>query len=176
MTFPLATGQVPIYYNMRSSARINDGNYKDISSEPLYPFGHGLSYTSFQYGEPTLSLSKLSRDQKLTVQVPVTNTGAVAGQETVFWFISDPACSVSRPVKELKFFEKKPINPGETVVFKFVIDPMRDLSYPNFDGQKLLEAGDFSIRVKDRKVTFELVDNDPASTASIPGTPANKAE
>lgn len=176
MTFPLTTGQVPIYYNMRPSARIDDGNYKDISTEPLYPFGHGLSYTSFQYGEPILSTSKLPRDQKLTVRVPVTNTGAMTGQETVFWFISDPACSISRPVKELKFFEKQPINPGETVVFTFVIDPMRDLSYPNSDGQKLLEAGDFHIRVMDRKVTFELVDNDPASTVSVPGTPAIKSE
>jgi beta-glucosidase len=171
ITFPLVTGQIPIYYGMRSSARPNDGNYKDISTEPLYTFGHGLSYTSFNYGKATLSKGKLAKDQMLTVQVPVTNTGSVAGQETAFWFISDPVCSVSRPMKELKHFEKKTINPGETVVFSFEIDPQRDLSHPDSTGKKLLEAGDFHVRIKDQKLTFELVDNDDRPTVSTPVPP-----
>ncbi len=171
ITFPLVTGQIPIYYGMRSSARPNDGNYKDISTEPLYTFGHGLSYTSFDYGKATLSNSKLAGDQKLTVQVPVTNTGSVTGQETAFWFISDPVCSVSRPMKELKHFEKKTINPGETVVFTFQIDPMRDLSHPDSTGRRLLEAGDFHVRIKDQKLTFELVDDDDRPTVPAPVTP-----
>ncbi len=171
ITFPLATGQIPIYYGMRSSARPNDGNYKDISTEPLYTFGHGLSYTSFNYGKATLSKGKLASDQMLTVQVPVTNTGSVAGQETAFWFISDPVCSVSRPMKELKHFEKKTIKPGETVVFTFEIDPQRDLSHPDSTGKKLLEAGDFHVRIKDQRLTFELVDNDDRPTVSTPVPP-----
>jgi beta-glucosidase len=171
ITFPLVTGQIPIYYGMRSSARPNDGNYKDISTEPLYSFGHGLSYTSFTYGQATLSKVKLGGDQKLTVQVPVTNTGSVTGQETVFWFISDPVCSVSRPMRELKHFEKKIINPGETIVFNFEIDPMRDLSHPDSTGKRLLEAGDFHVLVKDQKMTFELLENGELPTVSTPVTP-----
>jgi beta-glucosidase len=176
ITFPLVTGQIPIYYGMRSSARPNDGNYKDVSTEPLYPFGHGLSYTYFQYGKATLSKDKVASDQILTVRVPVTNTGSVAGQETVFWFISDPVCSVSRPMKELKHFEKKTINPGETVVFTFEIDPMRDLSHPDSTGKRLLEAGDFHVRIKDQKLTFELVDNDDSPTVSTPVPPVIQAQ
>lgn len=168
ITFPLATGQIPIYYNMRPSARINDGNYKDISSEPLYPFGHGLSYTTFSYGKATLSKSKIPQDETLTAQVPVTNTGSVPGQETAFWFISDPVCSVSRPMKELKYFEKKTIKPGETVIFSFEIESLRDLSYPDSTGKKLLEAGDFHVRIKDQKLTFELLENDVRPTVSAP--------
>lgn len=159
ITFPLSTGQIPTYYNMRTSARPWGGKYQDIPTEPLYWFGHGLSYTTFDYGRATLSTDKLTRDQKLTVQVPVTNTGGLKGMETVFWYISDPVCSVSRPIKELKYFQKKPINPGETVLFRFEIDPIRDLSYPDANGQRLLEPGAFYIQVGNQKLTFELVEN-----------------
>ena len=159
ITFPLTSGQIPTYYNMRNSARTM-GKYQDISTEPLYWFGHGLSYTSFKYGTATLSADKISRDQKLTVAVPVTNTGTVKGKETVFWYVSQPVSSISRPVKELKYFEKKEINPGETVVFKFEIEPTRDLSYPDAAGRRLLEPGDFHISVNNQKLTFELVENE----------------
>ena len=165
ITFPLTTGQIPTYYNMRASARPWGGKYQDIPTEPLYWFGHGLSYTTFNYGQATLSADSLTRDQKLTVQVPVTNTGTLKGMETVFWYVSDPVCSISRPGKELKFFQKKEINPGETVVFNFEIEPMRDLSYPDANGQKLLEAGDFYVQVGNQKLTFELVEN--LRTASV---------
>ena len=159
ITFPLTTGQIPTYYNMRTSARPWGGKYQDISTEPLYWFGHGLSYATFNYGKATLSAEKLTLDQKLTVQVPVKNTGAMKGLETVFWYISDPVCSISRPGKELKFFQKKEINPGETVVFNFEIDPVRDLSYPDATGKRLLEPGDFYIQVGNQKLEFELVEN-----------------
>jgi beta-glucosidase len=159
ITFPLTTGQIPTYYNMRISARPWGGKYQDIPTEPLYWFGHGLSYTTFNYGKATLSADKLARDQKLTVQVPVKNTGTMKGMETVFWYISDPVCSISRPGKELKFFQKKEINPGETVVFNFEIEPMRDLSYPDANGKRLLESGDFHVQVGSQKLTFELVES-----------------
>ena len=158
ITFPLTSGQIPTYYNMRVSARPWSGGYQDIPTEPLYWFGHGLSYTTFKYGQATLSANKLTCDQKLTVQVPVKNTGRMKGMETVFWYISDPVCSISRPVKELKYFQKKGINPGETVVFNFEIDPMRDLSYPDANGNRLLEPGEFNVQVGDQKLSFELME------------------
>lgn len=166
ITFPQVTGQIPIYAGMRSSARPKDGSYQDIPTEPLYPFGHGLSYTSYVYGLVTLSAEKIVGNQILTAQVSVTNIGSVAGQETVFWFISDPVCSVSRPMKELKHFEKKSIDPGQTVEFTFEIDPSRDLGYPDAHGNRILESGDFHLRVKDQILTFEWVESDAHPTES----------
>ena len=113
MTFPYSTGQIPIYYNRRKSGRGHQGFYKDITSDPLYPFGHGLSYTEFKYGTVTPSATKVKRGDKLSAEVTVTNTGARDGAETVHWFISDPYCSITRPVKELKHFEKQFIKVGE---------------------------------------------------------------
>ncbi len=122
MTFPYSTGQIPIYYNRRKSGRGHQGFYKDITSDPLYPFGHGLSYTEFKYGTVTPSATKVKRGDKLSAEVTVTNTGARDGAETVHWFISDPYCSITRPVKELKHFEKQFIKVGETKTFRFDID------------------------------------------------------
>ena len=158
ITFPLSSGQIPTYYNMRPSARPTDGEYQDIPTEPLYWLGHGLSYTTFSYGKATLSTNKLSTGQEMAAQVPVTNTGTMQGMETVFWYISDPVSSISRPVKELKFFEKKEIKPGETVVFTFEIEPMRDLSFPDGNGKRLLEPGDFHVEVANQELTFKLVE------------------
>lgn len=160
ITFPLTTGQIPTYYNMRQSARPTHsmGNYQDIPTEPMYWFGHGLSYTTFSYGEAKLSAAKISKKQKLTVEVTVTNSGKVKGKEAVLWYISDPACSISRPMKELKHFEKKEINPGEKAVYKFEIDPMRDLSFTDGTGKRLLESGDFYVLVDHQKLKFELTE------------------
>jgi beta-glucosidase len=160
ITFPLTTGQIPTYYNMRQSARPYGkmGDYQDIPTDPMYWFGHGLSYTTFQYGEAKLSATKIKKNQKLTVEVSVTNTGTAKGKEVVLWYISDPAASISRPIKELKFFEKKEINAGEIAVYKFEIDPMRDLSFTDGTGKRLLEAGDFILQVDKQKLKFELID------------------
>ena len=158
ITFPLTTGQIPTYYNMRQSARPTMGNYQDIPTAPMYWFGYGLSYSTFTYSEAKLSSAKISRSQKLTVEVTVTNSGTVKGKETVLWYISDPAASISRPMKELKFFEKKEINPGEKAVYKFEIDPMRDLSFTDSTGKRLLEAGDFYLLVDHQKIKFELTE------------------
>ena len=79
------------------------------------------------------------------------------GKETVLWYISDPVASISRPMKELKFFEKKEINVGESVVYKFNIDPMRDLSFPDGTGKRFLEEGDFFIHVGNQKIKIELI-------------------
>lgn len=157
VTFPRTTGQIPVYYNRRQSSRPTLGLYQDIPSTPLYEFGHGLSYTTYQYGDIRLSKEKAGENETLTAEVSVTNTGDRAGAETVHWFITDPYCRVSRPVRELKHFEKQLIQPGETKIFRFEIDPKRDLSFVDSEGKRFLEAGVYYIRVKDRRATLEIV-------------------
>ena len=158
MTFPYSTGQIPIYYNRRKSGRGHQGFYKDITSDPLYPFGHGLSYTEFKYGTVTPSVTTVKRDGSLSVEVSVSNTGKRDGLETVHWFISDPYCSITRPVKELKHFEKQLIKAGETKVFRFDVDLERDFGFVDGNGKRFLETGEYYILVKDQKVKIELVD------------------
>ena len=158
MTFPYSTGQIPIYYNRRKSGRGHQGFYKDITSDPLYPFGHGLSYTEFKYGTVTPSATKVKRGDKLSAEVTVTNTGARDGAETVHWFISDPYCSITRPVKELKHFEKQLIKAGETKTFRFDIDLERDFGFVNEDGKRFLEAGEYHILVQGQTIKIELID------------------
>ena len=158
MTFPYSTGQIPIYYNRRKSGRGHQGFYKDITSDPLYPFGHGLSYTEFKYGTVTPSATKVKRSDKLSAEVTVTNTGARDGAETVHWFISDPYCSITRPVKELKHFEKQLIKAGETKTFRFDIDLERDFGFVNEDGKRFLEAGEYHILVQGQTIKIELID------------------
>jgi len=160
ITFPLTTGQIPTYYNMRQSARPfgKQGDYQDISTQPLYWFGHGLSYTTFTYGTPKLSATKIKKTDKLSVEVEVSNSGNVTGAETVLWYISDPACSISRPMKELKYFDKKELAPGVKTIFKFEIDPIRDLSFTDADGKRFLESGDYYVIVNDQKIKFAIID------------------
>ena len=158
MTFPYSTGQIPIYYNHRKSGRGHQGFYKDITSDPLYPFGHGLSYTEFKYGTVTPSATKVKRGDKLSAEVTVTNTGSRDGAETVHWFISDPYCSITRPVKELKHFEKQFIKAGETKTFRFDIDLERDFGFVNEDGKRFLEAGEYHILVQGQTIKIELID------------------
>ena len=158
ITFPLTTGQIPVYYNMRQSARPTQGKYQDIPTEPLYWFGHGLSYTTFSYGEVKLSSSEIRKNEKLIAEIEVTNTGEMDGKETVFWYISDPVASITRPMKELKYFDKKEIKKGDKYSFRFEIDPTRDLSFPDADGVKHLETGDYYLMVNNQKIKFKLVD------------------
>ncbi len=156
MTFPYTTGQIPIYYNRRKSGRHHQGYYKDITSEPMYPFGHGLSYTDFEYGAPVLSSVKIGKTDKITATVSVKNNGTMAGDETVMWFISDPFSTITRPVKELKHFEKRNIPAGATEVFTFEIDPLKDLGYVDRDGNRFLESGDYYVRVKDKSIKLTV--------------------
>src|SRR5690606_16427553 len=158
MTFPYSTGQIPIYYNHRSSARPHQGKYQDIPIAPLYEFAHGLSYTTFQYADLKASALSLKPDGKLTMEIAVTNTGDVDGYETVHWFINDPVSTISRPVKELKFFEKKMIKKGETVTYQFVVDLKRDFGFVDGDGKRFLEEGDYYVIVKDKKIKVEVVE------------------
>ncbi|TKB96917.1 glycoside hydrolase family 3 N-terminal domain-containing protein [Pedobacter cryophilus] len=158
ITFPLTTGQIPVYYNSRQPARPTLGRYQDISTQPKYWFGHGLSYTNFAYGDIKLSNTKIRKTEKLTAEIEITNSGAMTGKETVLWYVSDPSASITRPLKELKYFEKKELKIGEKRKFVFEIDPLRDLSFPDGTGKRHLEAGDFYLMVNNQKVKFELVD------------------
>jgi len=158
ITFPLATGQIPIYYNMRQSSRPWLGKYQDIPSLPLYWFGHGLSYTTYNYGEVKLSATQIKKNQTLVAEVEVSNNGNVDGKETVLWFISDPVATISRPMKELKYFEKKMLKAGEKSIYRFEIVPERDLSFTDSNGKRYVESGDYFVIVNNQKVKFELVD------------------
>lgn len=158
MTFPYSSAQIPIYYNMRPSSRKNKGGYQDIPNVPLYEFTHGLSYTTFQYGVLKASHVKMKRGEKLVLEVAVTNTGSRDGLETVHWFVSDPVCSISRPIKELKYFDKKFIKAGETKTFRFEVDFDRDFSYVDEKGKRFLESGAYHISVKDSEIKVELID------------------
>lgn len=163
VTFPYTTGQIPIYYNRRNSGRRGtQGLYKDITSEPMYEFAYGLSYSSFEYStikvsSDTLSIGDGAADSgSLVAQVTVTNVSDVDGMETVHWFICDPYCSIARPVKELKHFEKRLIRAGESCTFTFEIDPLRDLGFVDGNGERFVEPGDYYIIVKDQKVKIVL--------------------
>ena len=158
MTFPYSTGQIPVYYNRRHRARTGDqGLYKDITSEPMYPFAHGLSYSTFEYGKLTVSSDKLKEGETIYAEVTVKNTSQRDGLETVHWFVKDPYSHITRPVKELKYFEKKLIKAGESVTFRFEIDPLRDLGFVNREGKKYLDKGEYRIMVGDQSVSIRVI-------------------
>ena len=157
MTFPYSTGQIPVYYNRRHRARTGDqGLYKDITSEPMYSFAHGLSYSTFEYGKLTVSADKLKEGETISAEVTVKNTSQRDGLETVHWFVKDPYSHITRPIKELKYFEKKLIKAGESVTFRFEINPLRDLGFVNREGKKYLDKGEYRIMVGDQSVTIHV--------------------
>lgn len=159
ITFPYTSGQIPIYYDRRNSGRRGtQGLYQDIPSTPLYDFAYGLSYSTFEYGELTLSSDEVSRTGTLTAEITVTNTSDVDGLETVHWFICDPYSHLTRPVKELKYFEKKPVRSGETVKFTFEIAPLRDLGFVDETGRKFLESGEYYIMAGDKKKMVKVIE------------------
>jgi beta-glucosidase len=154
-TWPQNIGQVPIYYNHKNTGRpLGKGewfqkfrsNYLDVSNDPVYPFGYGLSYTSFNYGDIKLSSALLKGNQTLNASVTVTNTGKYDGAEVVQLYIRDLVGSVTRPVKELKGFQKIMLKAGETKTVTFNIAPA-DLKFYNYDLKYDWEAGDFEIMI-----------------------------
>ena len=156
ITFPYSTGQIPIYYNMRQSGRTHQGKYQDIPNTPLYDFAHGLSYTNYEYGDITASATNVKRGDKLSFEITVTNSGKMDGMETVHWFVRDPVSTISRPVKELKHFEKQLIKAGESKTFRFEVDMERDLGFIDGTGKRFLEPGEYYVIVKDKKIKIEL--------------------
>jgi beta-glucosidase len=154
MSFPQSVGQIPLYYNHKNTGRPLTGkwfskfqsNYIDVSNEPLYPFGYGLSYTQFEYGVIQLSSKQLKGNQKLTVSVNVKNAGSVTGKEVVQLYIRDVVGSITRPVQELKGFNKIELGAGETKNVSFEITPEL-LKFYNGDLKYDWESGDFEIMV-----------------------------
>lgn len=154
-TFPQNVGQIPLFYNHKNTGRpLQEGrwfekfrsNYLDVSNEPLYPFGYGLSYTTFAYSDIHLSSTEMSADGKLTATVTVTNTGSRDGAEVVQLYIRDLVGSVTRPVKELKGFEKIFLKAGESRKVSFSITPEL-LKFYNYDLQFVCEPGDFDVMI-----------------------------
>lgn len=154
-TFPQNVGQIPLFYNHKNTGRpLQEGrwfekfrsNYLDVSNEPLYPFGYGLSYTTFVYSDIHLSSTEMSADGELTATVTVTNTGSRDGAEVVQLYIRDLVGSVTRPVKELKGFEKIFLKAGESRKVSFSITPEL-LKFYNYDLQFVCEPGDFDIMI-----------------------------
>lgn len=156
VTFPYCAEQIPVHYAERPKSRPDQGQYQDIPAEPMYPFGHGLSYTTFRYGEPKISATEFSADDELTLTVDVTNTGAVKGAETVMWFVGDPVSSVTRPHRQLRGFDKREIPAGATETFEFRVNPARDLATVDAKGNPLLEPGEFFIYVGGKRLDIRL--------------------
>lgn len=153
-SFPVAVGQIPIYHSILNTGRPDTtegfskfrSNYLDIPNDPLYPFGYGLSYTTFAYSNLKISGGILAKRGELTVSVDVRNTGKVAGKEVVQMYVRDVVGSISRPIKELKGFEKISLKPGETKTVTFTINEEL-LKFYNADLDWVIEPGAFQVFV-----------------------------
>jgi len=160
ITFPKVTGQIPTYYNMRPNARSSmkdwNGLYQDVKNEPMYWFGHGLSYSNYFYSELKTSKTTFTENETISIEVKVKNDSNIDGKETVFWYISDPVASITQPIKKLKYFEKKEIKAGQESIFSFQINPKRDLSFVDGNGKTVLEKGDFFIQTNNQKIKITL--------------------
>ena len=158
-TYPQFPNALFTYYHKPSEAReTTEGVYNyDADYNPQYPFGHGLSYTSFKYNDIKLSSSTLKKGETLTISVDVTNTGKVTGKEAVLLFISDlVASTISPDAKRLRGFEKIELKPGETKTVSFKITP-QNIAYVNPDNKWVTEAGEFSIQLADKRIKFNYV-------------------
>ena len=170
-TFPRNVGQLPIYYSQKNTGRpLGDGqcfqkfrsNYLDVSNDPLYPFGYGLSYSKFDYGKLQLDKDKLSKGEEIKVSVELSNSGNYDGEEVVQLYIRDMVGSVTRPVKELKNFQKVFLKKGEKKKIEFVIKE-EDLRFYNQRLEFVSEPGVFKVfvggNVRDmQEADFELMD------------------
>lgn len=166
VSFPRMVGQVPIYYSHKNTGRPTESMmliddipleapqtstgctsfWLDAGLDPLFPFGYGLSYTSFEYSEPVLSATEMGTDGSLTVSCTVRNVGSVEGSDVAQLYVRDLVGSLARPVKELKGFEKFSLRPGEsrTITFTLAAD---DLAFHQLDGERVIEPGDFHLWV-----------------------------
>ena len=159
VTNPRSIGQLPFHYTMKEI------NYKKeylfLEKGPIYPFGYGLSYTTFDYSDLIVSNNSITPSTEIEVSVTVKNTGTVKAKEVVQMYLKDEIGSVTRPDKELKAFEKIELNPGESKVVKFIITP-KILEFTGLKMEKILEAGDYTVMVgtsskKYLKTTFKLI-------------------
>ncbi len=165
-TFPRSVGQIPLYYNHLNTGRPADprnkftSKYLDVPNEPLFPFGFGLSYTTFEYGDIRLNKTSLKGEDTLMASITITNTGKKAGEEVVQLYLRDPVASISRPVKELKNCRKILLNPGEKkeVVFKITPEDLKfynsNLVYDWEPGEFIIMIGGNSRDVKEAKINW----------------------
>ncbi len=151
VSFPRSVGQLPIYYNYKPTAR---RGYLFTSKEPLFPFGHGLSYTTFEYSTPTVTPARIGPSGRAEVSVTVRNTGRLAGDEVVQLYIRDLVSSVTRPVKELKDFRRISLAPGESKTVTFTLTPDK-LSFLNLHMERVVEPGQFDIMVGTSSVKYQ---------------------
>ncbi|HEV7859682.1 MAG TPA: glycoside hydrolase family 3 C-terminal domain-containing protein, partial [Pyrinomonadaceae bacterium] len=152
VTFPRAVGQEPLYYNQKNTGRPPDQNnkysskYLDVPWTPLYPFGYGLSYTQFKLSNLQLSARQIGTDGSVTVRVELENTGGRAGDEVVQLYIRDVASSVTRPIKELKGFERVTLRAGEQRQVSFILT-REQLGFYNREMKFVVEPGTFNVMV-----------------------------
>jgi beta-glucosidase len=145
-------GQVPVFFGQRPSGRPADAKdhftskYLDLPNEPLYPFGHGLTYTRFTLSDLQVTPANVSEAEIIQVQVEVTNAGACAGEETVFLFVHDLIASVARPLLELKGFAKIALQPGESAALHLSL-PASQLRFLGLDLRSVFEPGEVEILV-----------------------------
>ena len=149
MSFPRNVGQVPIYYNFKNTGRpstsieqVTNSGYADVVNSPLYPFGHGLSYTNFKYSNLSIDSSELDYNSKINISVKIENTGFFTGKEVAQLYIRDIVGSIARPMKELKGFEMIELAPGESKVVNFEIDSSL-LEFYTYENKWEAEVGKF---------------------------------
>jgi len=168
VSFPRYVGQIPVNYNYKSTGRPYDdelkftSRYIDYPNSPRYPFGFGLSYTEFKYSNLKLDKTKIKKNESVEASIEVMNAGSVSGKEVIQLYIKDLVASVTRPVKELKGFQKIELKPGETKTIEFVITP-KMLSFLDVNLNETIEPGEFHVMIGGNseellKASFEIVE------------------
>lgn len=202
ITFPRSVGQIPLFYNQKRTGRPFQANekytskYLDVPNSPLYPFGFGLSYTTFRYRDLRVDQPEILPNGSLKVTVEVENSGKVAGDEVVQLYIGDMAASVTRPAKELKGFQRVSLKPAEKKVVEFTIT-RKELEFLGRDLKPVLEPGEFTVYAGTNsdnllQTTFHVVERltpkrsavvfdqnepvDPAPATAIPTAPVSKED
>jgi beta-glucosidase len=174
-SFPRAVGQVPLYYNHKRTGRPPSSDepytskYLDVPWTPLYPFGHGLSYTTFRIGAPRLSASKIGPGERLGVQVTVENTGARHGTEVVQLYLRDDVASTTRPVKELRGFTRVALAPGAAQELSFTLEA-EDLALLDGTFRRVLEPGTFTVFVGASSTAVQEAKFELTRGARLPGS------
>ena len=154
VSMPRSVGHLPVYYNYKPTAR---RGYIDSSTDALYPFGFGLSYSQFSFTDPKLSSSSVGLYSGLTVSSQIKNTGDMQADEVIQLYIRDKVSSVSRPVKELKAFQRISLKPGESKEVQFNIDVQRDFSFYDINMQRTVEEGEFDIMLGNSSQNLKTV-------------------
>jgi beta-glucosidase len=161
ISFPRSVGQVPVYYNHKPSGGRSHpkGDYVEMSSKPLFPFGYGLSYTSFEYNDLVIAPESTSWNGQIEISVDVKNVGPRGGDEVVQLYVNDVQSEVTRPVKELKGFKRITLKPGEKKTVTFILS-ITQLGFYNKDMKYVVEPGKIKVMIgsssEDTRLTGEF--------------------